>query len=68
MIIDALLKDETGATLGKVVANPKIFASGSRGYHGQGKLEIGGKKYQVQVQLVEIGSKGADNGTGKASA
>lgn len=57
MIIDAIFKDENGETLGKLTANEKVFATGSRGYHGQGKLEIGGKRYQVQVQLVEIGSK-----------
>jgi len=57
VIIDAIFKDENGETLGKLTANEKVFATGSRGYHGQGKLEIGGKRYQVQVQLVEIGSK-----------
>ncbi|MBI4322339.1 MAG: hypothetical protein HY675_27925 [Chloroflexi bacterium] len=57
MIIDALFKDENGQTLGKLVANEKAFASGSRGYFGQGKIEIEGKRYQAQVQLVEIGSK-----------
>ncbi|MBI2883075.1 MAG: hypothetical protein HYY11_04085, partial [Candidatus Methylomirabilis oxyfera] len=50
-------KDEDGQTLGKLVANEKTFASGSRGYFGQGKIEIDGKRYQAQVQLVEIGSK-----------
>ncbi len=57
MIIDALFKDEEGKTLGKLVANEKTFSSGSRGFFGQGKIEIEGKRYQVQVQLVEIGSK-----------
>ena len=37
-------------------ANP--FKSGSRGYHGQGKLTATtGKRYQVNILLVEIGSK-----------
>ena len=58
MIIDAIFKDENGETLGKLTANEKAFATGSRGYHGQAKLEIRGKRYQVQVQFVEIGSKG----------
>jgi len=30
---------------------------GSRGFYANGKLEIDSKRYQVQVQLVEIGSK-----------
>ncbi len=57
VIIDAIFKDENGETLGKLTANEKVFTTGSRGYHGQGKLEINGKRYQVQVQFVEIGSK-----------
>jgi hypothetical protein len=32
-----------------------------------GKLDIGGKKYQAQVQLVEIGSKGASTPAPEAS-
>lgn len=35
----------------------KDFKTGSRGYHGTGKMFAGGKKYQVNIQLVEIGSK-----------
>ncbi len=58
MIIDVLLRDENGETLGKLTANEKTFSTGSRGFHGQGKIEFGGKRYQVQVQLVEIGSRG----------
>ncbi len=57
MIIDVLIKNEDGETLGKLVANEKTFASGSRGFFGQAKIEIAGKRYQTQVQLVEIGSK-----------
>mgnify|MGYP001566704830 FL=1 len=58
MLIDVLFKDgNTGELLGKLVANDKEFASGSRGFFGQGKMEIDGKRYQVQAQLVEIGSK-----------
>ena len=35
----------------------KDFKTGSRGYHASGKLELGGKKHQVNLLLVEIGSK-----------
>ncbi len=38
-------------------ASEKVFKTGSRGFFGTGKVEIGGKRYQAQVQLVEIGSK-----------
>lgn len=43
--------------VGLMMAEEKTFKTGSRGYFGMGKIAIGDKKYQVQVQLVEIGSK-----------
>lgn len=59
MILQAVIKDGDGATLGILVLQEKAFKSGSRGFHGQGKIELGGKRYQCQAQLVEIGSKDA---------
>lgn len=56
MIITAELKTE-GKLIAALTAHPKEFKTGSRGFHGQGKIEIDGKRYQVQIQLVEIGSK-----------
>ena len=35
----------------------KDFKTGSRGYHGQGKMTAGGKNYQINILCVEIGSK-----------
>jgi hypothetical protein len=46
-----------GKLIGTLSANAKEFKTGSRGFYGQGKIEIDGKRYQVQIQLVEIGSK-----------
>ena len=43
--------------VGLLMATDKVFKTGSRGYFGMGKIQIGEKRYQVQVQLVEIGSK-----------
>ena len=43
--------------VGLMTAAEKLFKTGSRGYFGMGKIQIGEKRYQVQVQLVEIGSK-----------
>lgn len=60
MILQAIIKTADGDALGLLVLNEKHFTSGSRGYHGQGKIEIGGRRYQAQCQLVEIGSKDAD--------
>ncbi len=39
------------------IINPKIFSTGSRGFYGNGKMLVGDKNYQVNIQLVEIGSK-----------
>ena len=38
-------------------AMPKQFSTGSLGFYANQKIEITGKRYQVQLQLVEIGSK-----------
>ncbi len=57
MLIIADLKTDTGQTLVTVALPPKQFKTGSRGFYNNTKLEIDGKRYQVQIQLVEIGSK-----------
>ena len=41
----------------ELAASEKVFKTGSRGYFGMGKVVIGEKRYQVQVQMVEIGTK-----------
>ncbi len=55
--IAAELKDDQGRSVGLVSIPPKEFKTGSRGYYANQKVEIAGKRYQVQIQLVEIGSK-----------
>jgi hypothetical protein len=35
----------------------KDFKTGSRGYHAQGKMMSNGKNYQINILVVEIGSK-----------
>jgi len=42
------------------VLNKKDFKTGSRGYHTQGKMQIGEKRYQINILCVEIGSKPKD--------
>jgi hypothetical protein len=54
LTIDIKENDKVVAMLS---AAEKVFKTGSRGYFGMGKIQIGEKRYQVQVQLVEIGSK-----------
>ena len=39
------------------IIDKKDFKTGSKGYYGQGKMVAGGKKYQINIQVVEIGSK-----------
>lgn len=48
---------ENDKVVGILQAVEKLFKTGSRGFFGMGKIQIGEKRYQVQVQLVEIGSK-----------
>jgi hypothetical protein len=57
MNIIAELKSDEGKLLGTAAVAPKDFKTGSRGFYANGKIEIDGKRYQLQIQLVEIGSK-----------
>jgi hypothetical protein len=51
------LKTDAGQLVGLMTVPPKDFKTGSKGFFTSGKVEVEGKRYQVQVQLVEIGSK-----------
>ena len=62
--IIAELKSDGGQLLTVLSVTPKDFRTGSRGYYANQKLEIDGKRYQVQIQLVEIGSKKAAEAAG----
>ena len=42
------------------VLNKKDFKTGSRGYHAQGKMQVGDKRYHCNILVVEIGSKPKD--------
>jgi len=57
MFIIAELKTDTGQLVTVLTVPPKEFKTGSRGFFGNGKVELDGKRYQVQIQMVEIGSK-----------
>ena len=42
-----------------IIAEAKQFKTGSRGFYGQGKVQAAdGRRFQVSVNIVEIGSKG----------
>lgn len=51
------IKTAEGQTVALLTVEAKNFKTGSRGYHGQAKIDFEGKRYQTQVQMVEIGSK-----------
>jgi len=51
------LSDSEGQFLSLFTAAAKVFSTGSVGFHATGKLAVGEKKYQVNVQIIEIGSK-----------
>lgn len=57
MFIVAELKTDAGQLVTVLTVPPKEFKTGSRGFFGNGKVELDGKRYQVQIQMVEIGSK-----------
>ena len=54
----AEIKTTEGAEVALLTIPAKEFKTGSRGFYANEKVEIDGKRYQVQIQLVEIGSKG----------
>ncbi len=58
MYILADLKLDDGQSIAVLTVPPKEFKTGSRGFFGSTKAEINGKRYQIQIQVVEIGSKG----------
>ncbi|MCS6909896.1 MAG: hypothetical protein NZM11_04930 [Anaerolineales bacterium] len=62
IVIIAEIKTPDGKLLGMFTLPPKDFKTGSKGYYANGKLEIEGKRYQAQIQLVEIGSKKVESG------
>ena len=57
MVIIAEVKTDDGKLLGVFTLPAKDFKTGSKGFYANGKLEFEGKRYQTQIQLVEIGSK-----------
>jgi len=49
---------EVAGGIGTIVAEPRQFKTGSRGFYGQGKVQgTDGRRYQIAVNVVEIGSK-----------
>jgi len=60
--MNAVVRDDMNQTLQVVDLEAKNFKTGSRGFYGNGKLSINGKKYQASCLLVEIGSGNGKKG------
>jgi hypothetical protein len=60
MFLIADLKTDAGQPVTVISVLPKQFKTGSRGFYANQKIELDGKRYQIQVQVVEIGSKSAE--------
>ncbi len=57
LIADIKLDNDNRVAIVQVL--PKQFKTGSRGFYANQKIEVDGKRYQLQIQAVEIGSKAA---------
>lgn len=57
MSIRVTLHDENGAPVAVDALEATDFKSGSKGFRGNFKAAIDGKRYQANINLVEIGSK-----------
>jgi hypothetical protein len=57
MFLIADIKTDKNEPFSVITVSPKEFKTGSKGFFGMAKAEIDGKRYQIQVQVVEIGSK-----------
>ena len=51
------IRNELGETLATVELEPRTFKTGSKGETAFFKVQNNGKRYQVSVSAVEIGSK-----------
>jgi hypothetical protein len=60
--LNVIFKTTDGQEVATMLVSAKQFKTGSRGLFAQGKIEIDGVRYQTQIQLVEIGSKGRTEG------
>jgi hypothetical protein len=61
MFLIADIKTDTDQRVALINVLPKQFKTGSRGFYTNQKLEIDGKRYQMQIEVVEIGSKGQES-------
>ncbi len=59
MVESAKVTIEVAGATQIITAESKQFRTGSRGFYGQGKVQAtDGRRFQVTINIVEIGSKG----------
>lgn len=63
MFLIADIKTDNDQRIAVLNILPKQFKTGSRGFYANQKIEIEGKRYQLQIQVVEIGSKNSETQT-----
>ncbi len=54
MFLTATVRTDEGESVGVLVLSPKTFSTGKQGFFSQGKITVGDRRYQAQVQMVEI--------------
>ena len=59
--MQSVIKDDMGQILQIIDLSPKTFSTGSRGYFGNGRAIVNGKKHTVNCTMVEIGSGKKNN-------
>lgn len=57
MFLTCEIRTADGKTLDVLVLKEKAFKSGKQGFFGQDKIELDGRRYQCQAQVVEIAPK-----------
>lgn len=55
--MECIVRDDAGQIRQVIALESKNFKTGSKGYYGNGKIALNGKRFQGNFMLVEIGSK-----------
>ena len=56
-MLNVEIKDGAGNVVGVFMAEPQTFKTGSTGFRAFGKMSINNEKYQMNLNIVLIGSK-----------
>ena len=56
-MLKCTITDMNGQEVASFQLNPKTFSTGSRGFGANQKVNLFGKKHQLGMNVVEVGSK-----------